>query len=90
MINFDKPLNFDGVQLCEELEAEGVSINKNTSPLIDGNGHFWLDIDPADTQKAQDVLNKHTPKPRPEPTVAEKLASVGLSLDELKAALGGN
>jgi len=25
-----------------------------------------------------------------EPTVAEKLASVGLSLDELKAALGGN
>jgi|LakMenEpi03Aug12_release.lakeMendotaPanAssembly.Ray.scaffolds.fasta_scaffold3417560_1 hypothetical protein len=25
-----------------------------------------------------------------EPTVAEKLASVGLSLDELRAALGGN
>jgi hypothetical protein len=26
--------------------------------------------------------------PKPEPTVAEKLASVGLSLDDLKAALG--
>lgn len=26
--------------------------------------------------------------PRPEPTVEEKLASVGLTLDDLKAALG--
>jgi len=90
MIKFTKPENFAGVQFCEELEAANILINKNTSPLIDGNGDFWLDIDPADTQKAQDVLNNHIPKPRPEPTVAEKLASVGLSLDELKAALGGN
>jgi hypothetical protein len=90
MIRFDKPNNFEGVQFCEELEATGVSINKDTSPLIDGNGDFWLDIDPADTQKAQDVLNNHIPKPRPEPTIETKLASVGLSLDELRAALGGN
>ena len=88
MISFDKPNNFEGVQFCEELEAVGVSINKNTSPMIDGNGDFWLDIDPADTKKAQDVLNKHIPKPRPEPTIADKLASVGLSIDDLKAALG--
>ena len=88
MINFDKPLNFEGVQFCEELEAAGISINKDTSPLVDGNGHFWLDINPADTQKAQDVLNAHIPKPRPEPTIAEKLASVGLTIDDLKDALG--
>lgn len=91
MISFDKPVNFEGVQLCDELEAAGISINRETSPLIDGSGVFWLDINPADTQKAQDVLNNHRPKPRPEPTIADKLASVGLSLDELKAAiLGGN
>lgn len=88
MILFDKPLNFDGVQFCKELEAVGVVINKDTSPFIDGDGNFWLDINPKDTQKAQDVLNAHIPKPRPEPTVAEKLASVGLSLDDLKTALG--
>jgi hypothetical protein len=88
MIRFDKPNNFEGVQFCEELEAAGVSINKDTSPLIDGNGDFWLDIDAKDTTKAQQVLDAHKPKPRPEPTVAEKLASVGLDLDDLKSALG--
>lgn len=90
MIKFEKPANFDGVQFCEELEAVGVLIDKNTSPLVDNNGDFWLDIDAKDTAKAQEVLDAHIPKPRPEPTIAEKLASVGLSLDELRAALGGN
>jgi hypothetical protein len=28
------------------------------------------------------------PTPKPEPTIAEKLASVGLSIDDLKVALG--
>ena len=28
------------------------------------------------------------PTPKPEPTIAEKLASVGLSIDDLKTALG--
>ena len=31
-----------------------------------------------------------TPLPESEPTVAEKLASVGLSLEELRTALGSN
>lgn len=88
MILFDKPQDFEGVQFCEELEAAGISINKETSPLIDGDKNLWLDINSANTQKAQDVLNAHVPKPRPEPTVAEKLASVGLNIDDLKTALG--
>jgi hypothetical protein len=88
MISFDKPLNFEGAQFCDELEAAGVAINRDTSPLIDGNGVFWLDIASKDTQKAQDVLNAHIPQPKPEPTIAEKLASVGLSVDDLKTALG--
>jgi len=91
MISFDIPKELNGTQLCDELEAAGVFINRDTSPLIDGNGVFWLDIASKDTQKAQDVLNAHVPKPAPEPTIADKLASVGLSLDELKSAiLGGN
>ena len=92
MILFDKPINFEGVQFCDELEAVGVVINRNTSPLIDGNGSLWLDINPTDTQKAQDVLNAHIPVPTSEPTIADKLASVGLDFEELKAAIlgGGN
>lgn len=88
MISFDKPRQFDGVQLCDELEAEGIAINRETSPRIDDNDVFWLDIDTVNAQKAQDVINKHKPKPRVEPTIEEKLATVGLSLDDLKAALG--
>lgn len=88
MISFDKPLDFNGTQLCDELEAAGISINRETSPLIDGNGVFWLDINSSDTDKAQEVLNKHKSKVRPEPTILDKLASVGINLNELKVALG--
>ena len=77
MISFDRPKELNGLQLCEE---------KN--PYIDGNGVFWLDIASKDTQKAQDVLNAHIPQPKPEPTIADKLASVGLSVNDLKSALG--
>lgn len=89
MIKFDKPKNLNGEQLLDELAAIGIVLDKFTQPpFIDGDGDFWLDIDTKDTAKAQEVLDAHKPKPRPEPTVAEKLASVGLSLPDLKAALG--
>ena len=39
-------------------------------------------------EQAQKALNDHNPIKPAEPTVAEKLASVGLNLDDLKAALG--
>lgn len=42
-------------------------------------------------EEAQAALDAHNPPAPTEPTIADKLASVGLSLDELKAAiLGGN
>lgn len=88
MITLQKPNDLNGTQLCEELEAVGITINKETSPFIDGNGNFWLDIDAKDATKAQEILDFHIPKLKSEPTVSEKLASVGLSLDDLKAALG--
>jgi hypothetical protein len=40
--------------------------------------------------EAQDALDAHNPPAPVEPTIADKLASVGLSIEELKAALGGN
>jgi hypothetical protein len=39
-------------------------------------------------QEAQKALDAHNPIEPAEPSVADKLASVGLSLDDLKAALG--
>jgi hypothetical protein len=47
----------------------------------------WLDESTKPT-KAMIQAEIANPTPRPEPTVTEKLASVGLSIADLKAALG--
>lgn len=87
MIKFNKPQNLNGLQLIHELKAAGVSIEK--PPFIDGNGEFWLDINFADKEKAAVVVMNHNGATiAPELTVVEKLASVGLDLDDLKSALG--
>jgi hypothetical protein len=87
MIKFTKPNNLNGAELLAELNAAGVLIQK--SPLIDGEGNFWLDIVEADKAKATPIVAAHNGTiVSPEPTVADKLAAAGLRLDELKAALG--
>ena len=54
-------------------------------------GDEYKDIIWMDTQQTipteSEVIAKMAEE-KPEPTVAEKLASVGLSVDDLKAALG--
>lgn len=47
----------------------------------------WLDERPKPTM-AQINAALANPLPEPEPTVADKLAASGLTVDELKAALG--
>jgi hypothetical protein len=92
MIKFDNIHFTDGKQLLDDLAIEGIVLDINTqAPLIDGEGYLWLDVSEEQRQQVQNILNAHVPKPAPEPTIADKLASVGLSLDELKAAiLGGS
>jgi hypothetical protein len=90
VIKFDKPNNFNGAELLDELAAVGIILDKLLqAPLIDGNGDFWLDIKQADEAKAEAVIAAHNGNTvAPEPTIETKLASVGLNLDDLKAALG--
>jgi hypothetical protein len=89
MIQFTKPTNLNGAELLTELNAAGVAVTK--PPLIDGNGDFWLDIVETDKAKATPIVAAHNGTLiAPEPTIQDKLASVGLSIEELKAALGGN
>jgi len=89
MIQFTKPTNLNGAELLAELNAAGVTIDK--SPVIEGDGSFWLDISESEKAKAIPVVTTHNGTTvAPEPTIADKLASVGLSIEELKAALGGN
>jgi hypothetical protein len=77
-LNLTKKINGD--QLCEEIGAQDLYV-ANDKIII--NGDVSKDF-------AQLKLDAHIPLPKPEPTIADKLASVGLSLEELKAALGGN
>ena len=87
MIQFNKPTNLNGTELLEELNAAGVAITQ--PPFDDAQGSIWLEIAEADEAKANSILAAHNGTViAPEPTVADKLAFVGLSLDDLKAALG--
>jgi hypothetical protein len=87
MMQFTKPANLNGTELLAELNAGGVAITQ--SPMIDGAGDFWLDIAEADKTKATPIVAAHNGTTvAPEQTIEDKLASVGLSVTDLKAALG--
>jgi hypothetical protein len=90
MIEFDKPENLNGAELLAELMAVGINLNPSTqTPVVDGNGKLWLDIQSKDKDKVQKVVSAHNGTIiAPEATIIEKLASVGLSINDLKAALG--
>lgn len=87
MIKFTKPKNLNGAELLEEIKADGIEIIGN--PLIDGDGNFWLDISNKDEEKVKPIVAAHNGNTvSPKPTIEDKLASVGLSLTDLKSALG--
>lgn len=87
MIKFTRPTNLNGAELLTELNAGSVAIT--TPPMIDGNGDFWLDIAEADKAKATPIVEAHNGTTLvPEQSIEDKLASVGLSVPDLKIALG--
>ena len=88
MIKFQKPVNLNGDQLLSELNAAGIAVND--FPVLDGNEILWLDINANDIEKAKNVVSAHDGKDNPKVlTISDKLASIGLSIDELKSALLG-
>jgi hypothetical protein len=87
MIKVTRPAKLNGAELMSELNAKGVAITQ--PPLLDGNGDLFLEIKEKDLTIAEEVLAKHNgTQIAPAPTVAQKLQSVGLSIDELKSAMG--
>lgn len=86
---FDKPENFNGVQLRDELNAAGVSIDYGIGQVMVNNDNtISLNINSKDKTKASSIVATHNGAIIPiELTVEEKLASVGLSIDDLKTAL---
>lgn len=81
---YNKPANLNGAELKEELAAVGIIVDE----VYDfGNDTIGLETDHE--AKAASVVASHNGTTiAPELTIAEKLASVGLSVDDLKSALG--
>jgi len=72
------PAQLNGDQLQAEIGALSVRVNGND--LI-------IDSDKTEAEVLS-LVAAHIPAPFVEPTVADKLAAAGLTLDELKTALG--
>jgi hypothetical protein len=86
MIKVTRPKNLNGTELLAELNAKGVTITE--PPMLDGNGDLFLQISESDVDAAELVLAKHNgTQVAPEPTIAQKLTTLGINLDDLKAAL---
>jgi hypothetical protein len=90
MIQFTKPTNLNGAELRNELNANGVAISNDPfSVKLESEGSLWLDIAEVDKAKATPIVAAHNGTiVAPEQTIADKLASVGLSVEDLKEALG--
>lgn len=74
-------------QLDKELGSKGLNgdFNDPTKKLI-------LSTENSDVteEELETAIATHIALPELKPTIADKLASVGLSIEELKAALGSN
>jgi hypothetical protein len=75
---FEIPEFIDGDQLKVELGCDEVYIREDKLVIV------------GDLTKSEAAagLKAHKEKPKIEPTIDQKLASVGLSVDDLKGALG--
>lgn len=92
MLAFDIPQNLNGAELRIQLADEGIQVLDtfdNVVGITVADGKLWLNIDKDNFDKAKIIVNNHNGTTiAPELTVTEKLASVGLNLEELKIALG--
>jgi hypothetical protein len=75
---FDIPAEINGLQLKRELDCDDVYIREDKL-VISGN---------LSRKEAEDGLRAHIPQKEKEPTIDEKLKKAGLTVEELKIALG--
>lgn len=83
-MKINKVINLE--QLDAELNGKGLNATlDNLGKIIDVS---LSDSNDATEEELENAIAAHIALPKQEPTVAEKLATVGLNLDDLKNALG--
>jgi hypothetical protein len=86
-MEFNKPKNLNAGQLREELKsAEIAFLDLEEIILVDTDKTMQIEISEFDKAKATEIIKKHIGVDVPM-TIEQKLASVGLDINELKAAL---
>jgi len=89
MQKYTIPKNLNGLQLRKELNDAGVVISDDFRAVRTYDNELILEISSTDADKAKTVVAAHNGTViAPEPTIEQKLASVGLNLGDLKTALG--
>lgn len=81
MITTTKEINL--AQLDAELKAGGLNMES-----INGNKTISAIDSEITDEKLQNAIDAHVAQSDPQPSLDDKLASVGLSVTDLKAALG--
>lgn len=92
MLKFKTPEKLNGSQLLDELADIGIVLNKQTqAPVVDGNGDLFLDVKDKDKSKVEEIVAIHIGVDAPILiSLEEKLASIGLNVNDLKVVLGLN
>ena len=90
MLRFDRPENLNGAELRDELRAAQIIVSDDINFLRDdGQGNLFIGISATYKDKAAEIVAAHNGTTvAPEPTIEDKLRSVGLNLTDLKTALG--
>jgi hypothetical protein len=84
MATFTKPENLNGAELKQELTAVNIKVN-----LVKDNLDGTISFETDNQTLAAEIVAKHNGTTiAPDSTIENKLASVNLSLAELKDALG--
>jgi hypothetical protein len=84
MINVTKKINLS--QLDSELNGKGLIASLDENKEINAVG--LADDNDATEGELEAAIKAHKANPIADPTIEEKLASVGLSVNDLKVALG--
>jgi hypothetical protein len=88
-MRFDLPKKFNGTTLRNELAEHQIYLAAEKSAITISENNLFLEIDEKDSDKVIEVLKNHNGNDIViETTIEQKLASVGLSIADLKSALG--